>query len=231
MGLLSIQIDGRHEMELMLERQLAELLEGTTDAAFTVDLQGEIRTWNKAAENLFGYSASNAVGQSCSTLVKGRLDGQTPVCCQSCDVLECVRAGREVSNFDLEISTQTRRVWVNVSLLVTSDDHTERRLVIHLMRDIRKRKKAEQLTNKMIQVARSLVRNGEQPELPPIVPLTSQEKKILTLLVAGKTTKDVAEELQISMSTLRNHISHINQKLHTRNRTEAVMKALKRGII
>ena len=217
----------------MLERQLAELLEGTTDAAFTVDLQGEIRTWNKAAENLFGHPASNAIGQACATLIKGRLDGRTPVCCQACDVLECVRAGREVSNFDLEISTRTRRrVWVNVSLLVTSDDHTERRLVIHLMRDIRRRKKAEQLTNELIQVARSLVGNGEQTsELPPIVPLTSQEKKILTLLVAGKATKEVTAELQISMSTLRNHISHINQKLHTRSRTEAVLQALKRGII
>ena len=155
------------------------------------------------------------------------------MCCQSCDVLECVRAGREVSNFDLEISTETgRRVWVNVSLLVTSDDHTERRLVIHLMRDIRKRKKAEQLTNEMIQVARRLVGNGDQTgELPPIIPLTSQEKKILTLLVAGKATKEVTGELHISMGTLRNHIAHINQKLHTRNRTEAVMKALKRGII
>ena len=217
----------------MLERQLAELLEGTTDAAFTVGLQGQIRTWNKAAENLFGHPASIAIGQACATLVKGRLDGGTPVCCQSCDVLECVRAGREVSNFDLEISTQTgRRVWVNVSLLVTSDDHTERRLVIHLMRDIRKRKKAERLTNEMIQVARRLVGNGDQTgELPPIVPLTSQEKKILTLLIAGKATKEVTEELHISMGTLRNHIAHINQKLHTRNRTEAVMKALKRGII
>ncbi|HEX5885168.1 MAG TPA: LuxR C-terminal-related transcriptional regulator [Pyrinomonadaceae bacterium] len=217
----------------MLERQLAELLEGTTDAAFTVDLQGEIRTWNKAAENLFGHPASNAIGQACATLIKGRLDGRTPVCCQTCDVLECVRTGREVSNFDLEISTRTRRrVWVNVSLLVTSDDHTERRLVIHLMRDIRRRKKAEQLTNELIQVARSLVGNGEQTsELPPIVPLTSQEKKILTLLVAGKATKEVTVELQISMSTLRNHISHINQKLHTRSRTEAVLQALKRGII
>jgi DNA-binding NarL/FixJ family response regulator len=117
-------------------------------------------------------------------------------------------------------------------LLVTSDDHTERRLVIHLMRDIGKRKKAEQLTNEMIQVARSLVGNAEQTdELPPIVPLTSQEKKILSLLAAGKATKEVTAELQISMGTLRNHISHINQKLHTRNRVEAVMKALKRGVI
>ena len=217
----------------MFERQLAQLLEGTTDAAFTVDLQGEIRTWNKAAEDLFGHSASTAVGKECGTLLKGRLDARTPVCCQSCDVLECVRAGREVSNFDMEISTRAgRRVWVNVSLLVTNDDHTERRLIIHMMRDIHRRKKTEQLTTEMFRVARSLVNNAEQAgDLPPIVPLTLKESKILRLMAGGKAAKDVAGEVGISMSTLRNHISHINQKLHTRNRTEAVMKALKRGII
>jgi len=217
----------------MLERQLAELLEGTTDAAFTVDLQGEIRTWNKAAENLFGYPASSAVGNACATLLKGRLDSRTPVCCQSCDILECIRAGREVSNFDMEISTRAgRRMWVNVSLLVTYDQPTERKLIVHLMRDIQRKKKAEQLTGEMFRVAKSLVSNAEHSgELPPVVPLTSREKKILSLLIDGKATSEIAGELEISMSTLRNHISHINHKLHTKNRTEAVMKALKRGII
>lgn len=212
---------------------MAELLEGTTDAAFTVDLQGEIRTWNKAAETLFGYPASSAVGSACASFVKGRVDSRTPVCCESCDVLECIRAGQDVSNFDMEISTRTgRRIWVNVSLLVTYDKHTERRLIVHMMRDIRRRKKVEQLTSEMYRIAKSLVSSSEQSgELPPIVPLTPQEKKILSLLIAGKATKEVAGELQISMSTLRNHLSHINQKLHTKNRTEAVMKALKRGII
>lgn len=212
---------------------MAELLAGTTDAAFTVDLLGEIRTWNKAAENLFGYPASSAVGNACATLVKGRVDSRTRVCCESCDVLECIRAGRDVSNFDMEISTIAgRRIWVNVSLLVTYDQSTERRLIIHMMRDIGRRKKAERLTMEMLRIAKSLVNSaGQSGELPPIVPLTSQEKKILILLIDGKGTKEAAEELRISMSTLRNHISHINRKLHAKNRTEAVMKALKRGII
>lgn len=216
----------------MLERQLAELLEGTTDAAFTVDLQGKIRTWNKAAEDLFGHPASRAVGKMCAALVAGRVDHQ-PLCCHSCDVVECVRAGLDVSNFDMEISARTgRRVWVNVSLLVTYDEHTERRLIVHLMRDIERRKKAEQLTSDILRIARSLVNTAEQSgELPPIIPLTVQEGKILKLLVAGKTTKEMAAELRISVSTLRNHVSHINQKLHTKSRTEAVMQALKRGII
>ena len=133
----------------------------------------------------------------------------------------------------MEISTRAgRHVWVNVSLLVTYDERTERRLIIHMMRDIGRRKKAERLTTDMLRIARSLVSSVDPSgELPPILPLTSQEKKILSLLIAGKGTKDAAEELRISMSTLRNHISHINKKLHAKNRTEAVMKALKRGII
>jgi len=133
----------------------------------------------------------------------------------------------------MEISTRAgRRIWVNVSLLVTYDQYTERRLIIHMMRDIGRRKKAERLTREMLRIAKGLVSSAEEPgESPPIMPLTSQEKKILDLLVAGKGTKEAAEELRISMSTLRNHTSHINQKLHTKNRMEAVMKALKRGII
>jgi DNA-binding NarL/FixJ family response regulator len=133
----------------------------------------------------------------------------------------------------MEISTRAgRRVWVNVSLLVTYEEHTERCLIIHLMRDIRQRKKTEQLASEMFGIAKKLVSTAERSgELPPVLPLTTQEKKILGLFAAGKTTKEVAEELQISASTLRNHISHINQKLHTRSRTEAVMRSLKRGII
>ena len=44
----------------MLELELFNLLEGTSDAAFTVTDQGEICSWNKAAERLFGYSATDA---------------------------------------------------------------------------------------------------------------------------------------------------------------------------
>jgi DNA-binding NarL/FixJ family response regulator len=133
----------------------------------------------------------------------------------------------------MEIKTRSgQRVWVNVSLLVTYDERTKRRLVVHLMRDIGRQKANEQLTSEMVRIARRLVNSMRASgEMPPIAPLTEQETKILGLLVAGKATKQVAAELQITMSTLRNHISHINQKLHTTNRTEAVMQAMKRGII
>ena len=40
----------------MLESELFAFLEGTTDAAFSVSEQGEILSWNGAAQRLFGYS-------------------------------------------------------------------------------------------------------------------------------------------------------------------------------
>ena len=113
----------------MLELQLAELLEGTSEAAFAVDLQGEVRTWNKGAEKLFGYAASYAIGKQCAELIGGRTSDGALVCYESCDILACVQRGREISNYDMEIKTRSgESVWVNVSMLIASNERTERRL-------------------------------------------------------------------------------------------------------
>ena len=217
----------------MLESQLAELLEGTSDAAFAANLQGEVRTWNKAAERLFGYPASHAIGKPCAEIVGGKIAPSIPVCYEFCDILECVRTDKEVSNYDMEIKNSSGEpVWVNVSLLVASNERTDRRFAVHFMRDISERKKTEQLTNKMLRLARDLVNgNDESNAMPPISPLTEQETKILRLLAAGKTTAEVSAELNISAPTLRNHMSNINHKVHTTSRIAAVVQALKRGLI
>jgi PAS domain S-box-containing protein len=217
----------------MLESELAKLLEGTSDAAFAVDLQGEIRSWNKAAEKLFGYSASFALGKSCASLIAGRVGTSAEVCCGNCAILECARTGRDTPNFDLEIRTSSgQRIWANISILVASNDRTERRLAVHFVRDIRKRKRAEELTSRILRMAKGIVNSVEEPgNLPPVSALTEQERKILRLLAAGKTTKEVTGELQISVRTLRNHLHNVNHKLHTRSRLEAVIQALKRDLI
>lgn len=217
----------------MLEVQLAELLEGTTDAAFAASLEGEIRTWNKAAERLFGYTAAQVIGKPCAEVIGGRIANGIPVCNEYCDILECVRTCKEISNYDMEVKTSLGEpVWVNVSLLVVSNERTDRRFAVHFMRDITEKKKAELLTNKMFRIARDLVGGSEGHDaLPPISRVTPQEMKILGLLAAGKTTAEITVELGIGMSTLRNHISNVNQKLHTTSRIEAVAQALKRGLI
>ena len=65
----------------------------------------------------------------------------------------------------------------------------------------------------------------------PISPLSDQEKHILRLFAEGKDSPDVAKALGITLQTLRNHLHHINQKLRTHNRMEAVMNAMQRKLI
>ena len=61
--------------------------------------------------------------------------------------------------------------------------------------------------------------------------LTKREKEVFTLLVNGKTTKDIADELGISEKTVRNHISNTMQKLGVKGRSQAVVELLRMKII
>lgn len=61
--------------------------------------------------------------------------------------------------------------------------------------------------------------------------LTEREKEILKLLVQGLSNRDVAEKLFISEKTVKNHISNIFRKLEVTDRTQAVVKALKLGMV
>ncbi len=61
--------------------------------------------------------------------------------------------------------------------------------------------------------------------------LTTRELEILRGVVRGNTTKEIATQLCISEFTARNHVNSILAKLHARDRTEAAVLALKRGLI
>jgi RNA polymerase sigma factor (sigma-70 family) len=61
--------------------------------------------------------------------------------------------------------------------------------------------------------------------------LTAREREVLTLLVRGLKTQEIAEDLSISQHTARNHIQRILQKLQVHSRLEAVTYALKHGLL
>ena len=57
--------------------------------------------------------------------------------------------------------------------------------------------------------------------------LTSRERNIFQELIKNKTTKEIAEELEISEKTVRNHISNTMQKLGVKGRASAVVELIK----
>jgi len=57
--------------------------------------------------------------------------------------------------------------------------------------------------------------------------LTTREKEVFDLLVANKTTKQIASLLYISEKTVRNHISNVIQKLGVKGRAQAVVELIR----
>lgn len=82
-------------------------------------------------------------------------------------------------------------------------------------------------------IARKLVKNFQlksQDEIPADITLLSiRENEILHRLSQGLLYKEIAEQLGISTSTVRQHIHRIYEKLHVQNRTEALNKAFKKN--
>lgn len=61
--------------------------------------------------------------------------------------------------------------------------------------------------------------------------LTDRERIVFNLLILNKSTKDIANTLNISEKTVRNHISNAIQKLGVKGRAQAVVELIKLGEI
>lgn len=57
--------------------------------------------------------------------------------------------------------------------------------------------------------------------------LTKREREVFELLIKNNSTKDIADYLNISEKTVRNHISNVIQKLGVKGRSGAVVELLK----
>jgi len=70
------------------------------------------------------------------------------------------------------------------------------------------------------------------PGRPALVePLTSREREVLDLLAEGKRNRGIADELVVTLDTVKRHVTHILAKLGAANRTEAVARARERNLI
>jgi DNA-binding NarL/FixJ family response regulator len=61
--------------------------------------------------------------------------------------------------------------------------------------------------------------------------VTKREEEVLQLIADGCSTPEVAERLYISQKTVKNHLASIYQKLDARDRTQAVLAAVRMGIV
>jgi PAS domain S-box-containing protein len=219
----------------MLEMELFALLDRTADAAYSVTEDGEIRSWNQAAERLFGYRADEVLGRNIDDVLEARDALGTSAVAGGAEAgtRRWDDADGGIRNFDLQARTRSgSRLWVNVSTIVFDNPRSGRRLFARLARDVDQRRRNEELVTRMLDAARELVSlTQETPHHAPVEPLSDQERRILKLFATGSNATSIARKLNISAQTLRNHLHHINRKLRTHNRLEAVTHAQRRGLI
>ena len=218
----------------MLETELFAFLEQTADAAYTVTEQGEVCSWNRASERLFGYPASEVLGRHIEEVFDAFDSlGTEPLVGGDEAAVRDPEASRRIPHFDLDVRTRSgARLWINVSTIVFENRRKGRRLLVRLARDITQRRLNATLLNRMLEVARQVVALPDDvSQQVPVETLTNHERQILKLFDEGNNSASIARKLRISAQTLRNHLHHINRKLGTHSRLEALTHAQRRGLI
>lgn len=121
------------------EALLAAIVESSDDAIISKDLDGIIRSWNRGAERIFGYTADEVLGHPITMLaIPGRIN-------EMADILMRIKQGERVEHFETKRRTKDGRV-LTVSLTVSPVRNTEGEIVgaSKIARDITDQKLAEE---------------------------------------------------------------------------------------
>lgn len=207
-----------------------ELILKTKDPVFVVDRELRIVLWNDAAETLLGFKAAEVLGRRCHDVLGCREGSGRLVCHEDCMGTMDRQPHSAVPAHDLRVRTKAgQAIWVQVSTILIPSKRRDLSVLVHLVRDVSRQKEVERIVEQLqTSISRlSVPPKGAAPTAagPPagsVDQLTAREGQVLRLLVSGASTQAIAEQLYISLPTVRNHIHKILAKLGVHSRLEAV---------
>jgi PAS domain S-box-containing protein len=195
-----IDVTRSNEAEIASKR-LAAIVESSDDAIISKTLDGIITSWNRGAENIFGYTAAEAVGQSISLIIPLERRAEED------DVLAHLRRGEKIDHFETERQTKDGRR-LNISLTISPIKDSTGRIIgaSKVARDITERKRAEEqlLEAKRIAEAASHAKDKFLAALSHELrtPLTP----VLMAVAAMDLNSDLAPELRDDMAMIRRNV-------------------------
>jgi DNA-binding NarL/FixJ family response regulator len=143
-----------------------------------------------------------------------------------------------ISGFD--VITQLRDEFPTARIVILSNYHGSediyRAVRNGAMAYLTKDASGEELLNAIQSVDRGLryfphVALDRLAERMPSVELTPRESEVLTCITQGRSNREIAEELGIAEKTVRIHVSAVLDKMGARDRTQATIYALQRGLV
>jgi PAS domain S-box-containing protein len=227
----------------LMRDQYFDTLCNTGDGVYIVDAKMQIIRWNKGAEKILKYSETEVLNRECYRVIGGKNSQENSCCFQNCRIHASVLKGMPQRNFDLLTHTREKEpLWVNISIL--SPPEGMEPFIVHIVRDITREKNMQLALEQFLADLGSTSLNANasgEKQVPKNSPsqrphlldktLSSREIEVLTLLAEGLPTKGLAQRLNISHFTARNHIQNILVKLELHSKAQAVSYAFKRGIL
>ena len=132
-----VDISERKSIEEAAQR-LASIVESSDDAIVSKDLSGIIKTWNTAAERLFGYLAEEVVGKSITILIPPDRENEEPA------ILERLARGERIDHYET-VRRRKDGTLIDVSLTVSPVKNRAGKVIgaSKIVRDITERKRKE----------------------------------------------------------------------------------------
>lgn len=201
----------------------------SAEALVAIDDRGTIVFWNDAATNLLGRNATQAMGRPCHEVMQGLTPGGGHLCGPNCAIAESCRRLRAPRRFEMVVHhPDGADLWLEVITCIVLDED-DRPVTVHI---IGESVSARRLTDLAETVVRRVSGGGLPPELLESEQvLTRREHDVLVLLAQGVSTAQIAQRLRVASATVRNHVQNLFLKLGAHSRAEAVVLAVKSGLV
>lgn len=199
------------------------------DGVFAVNLDQRLTYWSEPATDMLGISASEVVGRRCFDVIGGTDQRNARFCRVDCPVVSNARRGRGTKDFDVRVADRAGQpLVINVSTLFYDDPKTDETTVLHLFRDVTSARRVEQLASS---VSAWFPSDEAQTTTCALTPPTGRQLEIVRLLAAGEEPQRIAEILDVSPVTVRNHIQGAMERFGVRSRVQMIVAAARAGLL
>ena len=154
-GAINLPVDLTERRRAEVESaQLAAIVASSDDAIISKTLEGRVTSWNEGASRIFGWEASEMIGQPILRIIPPELHDE------EVEIMARLRRGERIEHFDtVRLAKDGRRVDISLAVLPIRDSSGRVTGASKVARDVTERKEAEKLQRLLVDELNHRVKN------------------------------------------------------------------------